>query len=65
MKQQFKVTGMSCTHCQSTVVKALSSLPGVVSVDVNLSTGIATVEGDVDPEKVKEAIYNAGFNLAE
>ena len=65
MKQQFKVTGMACAHCQSTVMKALSALPGVESVDVNLSTGIATVEGNVDPEKVKEAIYNAGFNLAE
>ena len=63
MKQQFHILGMSCPHCQSTVTKVLSALPGAVSVDVNLSTGIATVEGDVDPSKVKEAVYNAGFNV--
>lgn len=63
MKQQIQITGMACEHCRSTVAKALASLPGVESVDVNLSTGIATVEGDVDLKAINEAIYNAGFNV--
>lgn len=63
MKQEFKVKGMSCAHCQATVAKAISRLEGVETVDVNLSSGIATVTGDVKPEMVKEAVYNVGFDI--
>lgn len=65
MKQQFHVKGMSCPHCQATVTKALSALAGAQNVTVDLSTGIATVEGDVNPDQVKDAIFNAGFTLAD
>lgn len=63
MKKEYHVTGMNCAHCQATVVKALSALEGAENVTVDLPTGIAVVEGDVDPEVVKQAVYNAGFNV--
>lgn len=65
MKQEIQITGMACEHCRSTVYKALSALPGVESVDVNLSTGVATVEGEVERKALADAIYNAGFNVKE
>lgn len=54
---------MNCAHCQATVVKALSALDGAENVTVDLPTGIAVVEGDVDPEAVRQAVYNVGFNV--
>lgn len=63
MKKEYHVTGMNCAHCQATVVKALSALEGAENVTVDLPTGIAVVEGDVDPDAVKQAVYNAGFNV--
>lgn len=62
--QTFVIKGMMCNHCRSTVEKALSSLPGVQHVDVDLPTGRATVTGHVDRAAVEKAITKAGFDLA-
>jgi len=65
MERKYRIVGMACPHCQATVTKALSALEGAESVTVDLSTGIATVCGDVDPSAVNAAIYNAGFTVGE
>lgn len=63
MERKYHIVGMACPHCQSTVAKALSALEGAESVDVDLSSGIATVRGDVAPEAVTAAVYAAGFTV--
>lgn len=63
MKHQIKISGMSCPHCQATVAKTLARLAGASEVDVNLSTGIATVNGDIDLDEARKAIENAGFDV--
>lgn len=63
MERKYHVMGMACPHCQSTVTKALSALEGAESVNVDLSSGIATVVGDVAPEAVHKAVYDAGFTI--
>ncbi len=65
MKKIFHIEGMACAHCQSSVQKAIASLQGVESVSVDLKTGDAVVEGAVDDDQVKEAIFNAGFTVKE
>ncbi len=65
MTQQFKVTGMNCPHCQSSVKRAIEALPGVESVDVDLKGGSASVVGEVLPAAVIEAVKLAGFDCAE
>lgn len=65
MERKYHVVGMSCPHCQASVTKALSALAGAECVTVDLSTGIATVRGDVSPEAVNKAVYDAGFAIAE
>ena len=40
------VPDISCGHCQATITKALSPLPGVQSVDVDILTRKVTVEYD-------------------
>lgn len=40
------VPDISCGHCQATITKALSPLPGVQSVDIDIPTRKVTVEYD-------------------
>lgn len=65
MTQIYVITGMNCPHCQASVTKAIQGVEGVTQVDVNLSTGKATVEGPHDPEAVKRAVSAAGFDATE
>jgi len=62
MKQEFKVNGMSCVHCQGRVEAAIRALPGVTGVNVDLVQGKATVEGQVDAAAVVDAITKAGYD---
>ncbi|NUB24993.1 heavy metal translocating P-type ATPase [Azospirillum brasilense] len=57
------ISGMTCASCVGRVEKALSRLPGVTGVSVNLATERARVAfaGEPDPRAVAEAIENVGF----
>lgn len=61
MTQKFKVEGMACSHCSSRVEAAIKALPGVEKVTVDLSAGTATVEGNVNPSTVINAVSSAGY----
>lgn len=63
MTKEYTIKGMNCSHCQATVTKSISSVKGVKQVDVNLSTGIATVEGEHNAEDIITAVRNAGFDV--
>jgi copper chaperone CopZ len=62
----FKVTGMTCGHCENAVSQELSELPGVSAVTADAETGIVTVtaEAPLDDEAVRAAVDEAGFELA-
>jgi len=62
----FKVTGMTCGHCVSSVTSEVSKLDGVTKVDVDLASGSVTVESDLPIDKVAiaSAVDEAGFALA-
>ena len=59
--EQYIVTGMSCAACQARVEKAVGSLPGVTSCSVSLLTNSMSVEGDVSPDTVINAVVKAGY----
>ncbi|MCM1521368.1 MAG: SO_0444 family Cu/Zn efflux transporter [Muribaculaceae bacterium] len=63
MKKEYQIAGMACPHCRATVEKALTRLQGATAVTVDLASGTATVEGDVSPEAVRQAVEAAGFDL--
>ncbi|MFJ9814528.1 heavy-metal-associated domain-containing protein [Streptomyces sp. NPDC101151] len=62
----YKVTGMSCGHCEGSVSGEISQLPGVSSVKAVASTGEVTVVSvaPLDDETVRDAVDEAGFELA-
>ncbi len=59
------INGMSCQHCVASVKKALRKIPGMSNVVVNLEKGVASYDGDVNGEAVKEAIKKIGFEVSE
>jgi Cu+-exporting ATPase len=64
-KSIFPVSGMTCASCVARVEEALSSVPGVISVNVNLASEKATVEylegtGLAD---MRRAVKDAGYEL--
>lgn len=62
MTKEYIVKGMNCPHCQKSVQNAIAGVAGVQSVTVNLSSGIATVEGNPDDEAIFAAVSAAGFD---
>jgi copper chaperone CopZ len=62
----YTVQGMTCGHCVASVTDALTQLPGVRGVNVDLDRGQATITSDaeLDTEAVRAAIDDAGYVLA-
>jgi copper chaperone len=63
----YTVTGMTCDHCVQAVTGELSALPGVDSVDVDLSSGAVRVSSaaPLDDADVRAAVDEAGYELAD
>lgn len=64
-KEKFNVSGMSCAACQSHVQKAVISVSGVKSAQVNLLTNSMVVEYDesqCSAMKIEEAVEKAGYH---
>mgnify|MGYP000442598884 CR=1 FL=1 len=63
LSKEYTIKGMNCSHCQAAVEDAISSVSGVEKVVVNLTTGIAKVEGTHDSDDVVSAVRKAGFDV--
>lgn len=65
MKKRITIEGMSCSHCVGHVSEALKEICGVENVWVNLDDKNATVElaRDVEDNKLKEAVIEAGYDV--
>lgn len=61
MSTELNISGMTCGHCQSAVSKALKSVPGVQDAQVDLKTGRAVVEGQVDVQALIAAVTDEGY----
>ncbi|HEX7364743.1 MAG TPA: heavy metal translocating P-type ATPase [Dehalococcoidia bacterium] len=64
-KSIFPVSGMTCASCVARVESALSAVPGVVSVNVNLASEKATVEytDEMRVADLQKAVREAGYDL--
>ena len=61
---QLSVPGMTCQHCVRTVSAALSDVPNVSGVHVDLDTKLVTVAGPADEAAVRAAVAEAGYEIA-
>lgn len=66
MTQTITVTGMTCANCVRHVRETLGALPGVRAVDVDLTSGRATldVDGAVDLATIAAALEADEYGLA-
>ena len=61
----YTVTGMTCGHCVRSVKDEVQRIDGVSRVEVDLTTGVLTVEsqGRIDDEVVTAAVEEAGYQV--
>jgi Cu+-exporting ATPase len=61
---RLSILGMRCAGCVGAVEGALSAVAGVTEVTVNFADHSALVKGNSDPEQLKLAVKDAGFDAA-
>ncbi|KUL34154.1 copper-binding protein [Streptomyces sp. NRRL F-4489] len=61
----YKVTGMTCGHCEGAVSSEIGGLAGVESVQAVAATGLVTVvsAAPLDEAAVRAAVDEAGYEL--
>lgn len=62
----FPVTGMMCAVCAGTVEKTVSSCAGVDTASVNFASSSVAIDWNpavTNPEKIAEAVRNAGYDM--
>jgi copper chaperone CopZ len=60
---EYNVTGMSCGHCEKSVVEEVSKLAGVTSAEASAATGTLkiTSETELAASDVVAAVEEAGY----
>ena len=61
----YGVLGMSCGHCSAAVTEALTALPGVSEVEIDLpgKRALVTASAELEIAAVRDAIEAAGYQL--
>jgi Cd2+/Zn2+-exporting ATPase len=65
MTQRFTLTGMDCAACAETIARGVARLPGVAAAEVDFTTGLLRVDGDIGPEAVAARVRELGYGLVE
>lgn len=64
MKQIFTVTGMTCEHCEKTVVRAVRQLDRAAVVQADRIANRVEVDSDQPRDALAQAIAEEGFTVA-
>lgn len=67
VRKTIKIEGMQCNHCKMSVEKALNSIKEITKVEVSLEDKEAVIESEkeIENNKIKEVIEEAGFTVKE
>ncbi|GGG27641.1 copper chaperone [Rhodococcoides trifolii] len=60
---EYRITGMTCSHCASSISTEVHALPGVDGVDVSAESGVLLVRSssELDDARVIDAVHQAGY----
>ena len=61
----YTVAGMTCNGCVNKVTNAVTEVPGVDDVDVDVATGTLEVIGDADEGAVRAAVAKVGYQIVD
>lgn len=64
MTRTITVEGMSCEHCENSVVDALEDVDGVTAATADEESQTATIEGDASLDSLLEAVDEAGYEAS-
>ena len=59
----YAVPGVSCDHCKHSIESEVSTVDGVVAVEVDVEAKLVTVSGGEDAA-IRTAIDDAGYDIA-
>lgn len=61
---EYRVTGMTCGHCEMSVREEVTQIPGVDSIQVSAQSGtlVVTASTTVDDAAVLAAVDEAGYS---
>jgi copper chaperone CopZ len=59
----YAVPGVSCDHCKQSIESEVSTVDGVVAVEVDVEAKLVTVSGG-DDAAIRTAIDDAGYDIA-
>ncbi|WP_258406345.1 heavy metal translocating P-type ATPase [Shewanella halotolerans] len=62
---QLNIIGAGCASCVGKIEKALKSVPGVDSVEMNFAERIVDVSGSATPQQLIAAVEAAGYNATQ
>ena len=65
MSMVLEVRGMSCEHCVAAITSAITALPRVTGVDVDVAGAVVRVYGAPDAAAVAAAIEDAGYAVID
>lgn len=60
---EYKVTGMTCGHCEMSVREEVGEIAGITDIQVSAKDGrlVVTSESDIDDATVVAAVEEAGY----
>lgn len=61
---KYDITGMSCAACSARIEKAVSQVPGVNTVSVNLLTNSMLADGSASSADIIKAVQDAGYGAS-
>jgi copper chaperone len=59
----FNVPGMTCGHCARTITDAVREIDPAAEVNIDLASKNVAVTSSAQPERLKAAIENAGYDV--
>lgn len=61
---EYRVTGMSCAHCEAAIREEVGKIAGVQQIDVSAGDGRLVITADVAPvdDDVLAAVDEAGYD---
>jgi len=62
MDEKYKVTGMTCGGCATSVTRAIQAVKPELKVEVSLEAAQVRVTGEHNPADIKRAVEDAGFD---
>lgn len=57
----FKVPDMTCSHCVSTITKAVKKVDSAATLDISLPEHLVRVESKASRQDLQHAIAEAGY----